>query len=1203
MSKTTTADQYTDLHLAADRAEQTAKRWTQLSTRYPNGKAAQLLASVLEDPNGLNFTVEFVDGVVRPEDIRVAANNLHQLTKTAPTFLPTWLRIPAQVGGAVGYLAPEIVIPAARKVFSQLVGDLVVDVTDHKLGPVIEKLRADGSRLNINLLGEAVLGDAEADRRLAANAELLKRDDIDYVSLKVSAVTGPSSHWDTDAIVESAVEKLLPLYEFAAQSSKPKFINLDMEEYKDLDITIQVFETLLDRPELKNLEAGIVIQAYLPDALDAYQGLVEWAQKRVADGGAPIKIRLVKGANLAMERVEAEIHDWPLALWESKQASDANYLRILDWALTPERTAAARIGVAGHNLFSLAFAWDLAEMRGVRDGIDIEMLAGMAEAQAQAVRDEVGNLLLYVPVVHPREFDVAIAYLVRRLEENSTPENFMSNVFDIGEEPRVFELERDRFRKAVTQVAAEGTKRCAPSRTQNRQTETEDMITASMRGPGGDWQFKNTANTDPALIANREWAKQIMDRVPTSTVGEDTVAANTVDDIAELDERMNRALEAQKKWAEKSPEERSDLLHRVGVQMELRRAELLEAAAAELGKGIGQADPEVSEAIDFAHYYAQQLLELDRLPGAKFVPAPLTVVTPPWNFPLAIPLGGTLSALAAGGAVMLKPSSAAKRCGALLAECIWAAGVDPDLAQLVVPGNREVGKELVVDERVERVVLTGSSDTAEMFLGWRPDLTLLAETSGKNSIIVTPSADLDLAAKDVVNSAFGHAGQKCSAASLVILVGSVGKSERFRNQLLDAVRSLHVAWPTDLSEEMGPLSELPGEKLMRGLTKLEPGQTWAIKPYKLDDTDRLWSPGVRAGVEPGSEFQQVEYFGPILGVIRVDTLEEAIEVQNSTVFGLTAGLQSLSVDEVNYWLDRVQAGNVYVNRGITGAIVQRQPFGGWKLSAVGPGAKAGGPNYLFGLGSFEESEQQKGDVGGEGYPEVPERELHLEKPQLNEAVSLARDILGPEDAERVERAAYNLEHACVTHFDQLNDPTDLKYEKNVLRYLPARSVLRAEKGVELADILTAAMAAVAVGDYRPSADDPDFLVRFAAGQTDEEPFGYQGAQLVLSTTEALPDRVQDWAHKYGFACLVESPDEFSGRLNAADVQHDGRVRLLGAPRAELMRRLDSPIDFAVWDGPATTAGRVEIIPFVHEQAVSVTTHRYGTPSAMGVGVL
>lgn len=1174
-----------DLQLAAERAEQTARRWASLSTKYPSSPAERLLASVLEDPDGLGFTVGFVDGVIRPEDLKVAADNLRQLTRRSPNFLPGWLRIPARMGGAVGPLAPSAVVPAARKVFSQLVGDLVLDVGDKKLGPAIAKLRANGSRLNINLLGEAVLGDDEAGRRLASVFDLLRRDDVDYVSLKVSSVVGPHNPWDHEAVVDRAIERLLPLYRYAADSETPKFLNLDMEEYRDMDLTMDVFQRILDRPEMQGLEAGIVIQAYLPDALSCIQRLGAWASERVARGGARIKVRLVKGANLAMEAVEAEIHGWPLVTWESRQATDANYVRILDWALRPENTAAMRIGVAGHNLFTLAAAWELADLRGVRDSIDIEMLAGMAAAQAQAVREEVGSLLLYVPVVHPDEFDVAIAYLVRRLEENSAPENFMSSVFDIGEDSKVFEKERDRFRRAIKQAIGEGTKRCHPSRMQNRQTETAQTLEAQLRAPGGGWRFAGAPDSDPSLAANREWMQQIASRVPTSSLGRDTVAANTDSDVAG---RIERAVRAGEAWRSLPVSERAEALHRLGIEMARRRGDMLEVAAAELGKGVDQTDPEISEAIDFAHYYAIEALELDRISGARFVPAGLTVVTPPWNFPLSIPIGGVAGALAAGNPVILKPATPARRCGAVLAECLWAAGIDPDLAQLFIPADRAAGRALIEDPRVQRVVLTGSSETAQMFQEWRPDLTLLAETSGKNSIIVTPSADLDLAARDVVSSAFGHAGQKCSAASLVILVGSAGRSKRFRTQLLDATRSLRVGWGDDLSAQMGPLSEVPGEKLLRGLTALEIGQSWAVQPTRQDDTDRLWTPGIRSGVEAGSEFHQVEYFGPVLGVIRVDTLEEAVEVQNGVEFGLTAGIQSLSRDEVQYWLDHVQAGNIYINRGITGAIVRRQPFGGWKLSAVGPGAKAGGPNYLFGFGSFEPADEPTGEVGGEGYPAVPERDLHLRKPQLLELVEVARQILDPAAARRVERAAYNAEHACETEFDQLNDPSGLRYEKNVLRYLPTRSVLRAELGVPLDDLLCVAAAAAAVGEFREEG-------RFTAGQRHAVECG-----ILLSTAEDLPPAVYHWAERYGFGCITESASEFEAHLQSADLNHDGRVRLLGRGRDALVH---GGIDIAVWDGPATTAGRVEILPFVHEQAVSLTTHRFGTLSDLGRSVL
>ena len=224
------------------------------------------------------------------------------------------------------------------------------------------------------------------------------------------------------------------------------------------------------------------------------------------------------------------------------------------------------------------------------------------------------------------------------------------------------------------------------------------------------------------------------------------------------------------------------------------------------------------EAVDFARYYAQQAEHLGEIDGATFTPASLTAVVPPWNFPLAIPLGGVMAALAAGSAVILKPASASRRCGALLAEACWRAGIDKDLLQFVVLDDRKLGNALVTDPRVERVVLTGSSETAQMFLGWRPGLHLMAETSGKNATIVTESADMDLAVADVVASAFGHAGQKCSASSLVILVGSVGKSRRFIDQLVDAVSSLNVGWPTDPTTQMSPLTEVPGEKLLRGLT-------------------------------------------------------------------------------------------------------------------------------------------------------------------------------------------------------------------------------------------------------------------------------------------------------------------------------------------------------------------------------------------------
>lgn len=1190
--------EYTDVEIATDRAVQTARRWTQLATRYPTANAARLLADVLDDPGGLPFTVAFVDGVVRPEDPKVAARNLRELVRRSPKFLPSWLRLPARLGGTVATAMPETVVTAARRVFMELVGGLVLDSRPEKLGGAIRKLRADGSRLNLNLLGEAVLGDVEATKRLAETFRLLQRDDVDYVSLKVSSVIGPHSPWDHEQAVSTAVEKLLPLYQYAAEAPGSKFINLDMEEYKDLDLTLDVFEQLLEREELLGLEAGIVIQAYLPDALPAMERLQKWAAARRKRGGAPIKVRLVKGANLAMEQVDAELQGWPLTTWESKKATDANYLRILDWALTPERTENVHVGVAGHNLFSLATAWELANIRGVADAIDFEMLVGMADAQAQAIRDEVGDVLLYVPVVDPAEFDVAIAYLVRRLEEGAADQNFMASIFDLATSEDAFAKERGRFEASLKQMIGEGDKRCHPSRTQNRAKETSRSLEAQMRAPGGGWRFHNTPDTDPALAANRAWAEGVAARFADSKLGVKTVSRNTVNSVADLDKILTRAAKAQARWAAKTAKQRGEILHQVGTELARRRAELIEVAGSEVGKALGESDVEVSEAVDFAHYYAELGEALERLHGADFRPVSVTAIVPPWNFPLAIPFGGTAAALAAGSAAVLKPSSVSSRCGALLAECLWEAGVPRDLAPLVIPGNREVARALVESDRVDRVVLTGSSETAQRFLHWKPSLGLLGETSGKNSIIVTPSADYDLAIRDVVKSAYGHAGQKCSAASLLILVGSAGKSRRIHDQLVDATSSLVVDWPDNLATEMDALTTVPGKKLRRGLTELEPGQAWVLKPFPLDDSERLWSPGLRGGVKPGSEFHQVEYFGPILGVVRVKTLQEAIEVQNGTEYGLTAGLHSLKSEEISYWLDRVQAGNVYVNRGITGAIVQRQPFGGWRLSSVGASAKAGGPNYLYGFGSFEPRDEA-GEVvepldGGRA-----DLKPHVTKPQLVSLIEVAKRTLPEDGVELVIRAAYNAERAAAKHFDRMNDPSGLVCERNVLRYLPAPSTLRIEGDTPLVDVLVIAAAACAVGDFREDArlGRP---VRVAPGQSPD--YAVNTPLVKLSADRILPAEVVEWAEIFGFTVAVESREEFLETI-ATSGEPEVRVRALGTTRASIQEALGGSLSVAVWDGPATVAARVEALPFLHEQAVSITNHRYGNPTAITADIL
>jgi len=988
-----------------DDAVVTAQRWLEEATRVSRRerRTAEQLGSLLADEDGLDFATGFVDRVTRAESDRVAAVALRRIVAASgaeAAFLGSVDRFLLGVGAALAPFLPFIVVPLARRRLRQLVGHMVVDATPRQLGRQLTDARAAiGGALNVNLLGEAVLGAAEARRRRDATVELIGRDDVDYVSVKLSSITAQLLVWDLDATVGRIASELRPLYRAAAGASVPTFVNLDVEEYRDLDLTIEVFTRVLSEPEFRDLHAGIVLQAYLPDVLGALERLLAFAAARHATGGADVRIRLVKGANLSMEHVEAELRGWTAAPYPTKHETDANYKRLVDVALRDEALIGARIGLASHNLLDVAWALHLARARGVEDRLDIEMLQGMAPGSARAVRAETGGLRLYTPVVDPSDFDVAISYLVRRLEEVASPDNFLRSFLEMAEDADVFTAEVERFRAAVAdrhRIAA------GPRRDQDRRDPATDPAARRIADAPA---FLNEPDTDPALAANREWAARV---VAAPFEGPRTPM---VTDTATVDAAVAACRAAAGRWARRSGEERRAVLRRVADELAARRSELIAAMLHEGGKSIGEADPEVSELVDFARFYADRAPELESVEGAAFTSHRLVLVVPPWNFPTAIPGGGALAALAAGAGAVLKPAPEVPRCGEIVVEAIRAAlsaeGAEEELCTLLRVPDDDIGRHLVTHPGVDAVILTGSFETAQLFRGWRPDLELLAETSGKNALIVTPSADLDLAVADLVRSAFGHAGQKCSAASLAILVGDVATSRRFLDQLVDATRTLQAGPATDLSTQLNRLIGPPRGPLERHLTTLDEGESWLVEPACVDPVADLWTPGIKLGVRPGSHLHTTECFGPVLGLMAARDLDEAIAWQNTTGYGLTGGIHSLDDTEIEHWLEQVEVGNAYVNRHITGAIVQRQPFGGWKRSNVGPGAKAGGPAYVAALGHWSD----RADVAG------------LDDPSW---LAAARA-----DDDRVWASRYGVEL----------DASGLTVEANILRYRPHERVL------------------------------------------------------------------------------------------------------------------------------------------------------------------
>lgn len=989
-------------------------------TRQETAQARQL-ARLLADDEGRDLLLDLTDQVMRIHEPARSARRLHDLTGDG---LPDSLGLVDRLGlKTLGLLAPLAPKTSQRLVswrVDRSTSDVILPADDPQFARYLERRKSEGFRLNVNILGEAILGDQEADERARRVENVIRRPDVDYVSVKISAVCANLDVLAWDDSLDRIERQLVRLYRAARTATPRTFLNLDMEEYRDLQLSVAAFMRVLDRPEFVDLAAGIVLQAYIPDSHEALEKLCAWANDRVRRGGAGIKVRIVKGANLASELVEAELHSWPLATYPSKPEVDASYKALLDKALTLGDPEAVRVGVASHNLLEVGWALALRNSRPDGQRIEIEMLEGMAPSQARAVRDAAGELLLYAPVVAKADRDASIAYLSRRLDENAAPQNFLRALFDITpgsdawlEQVRLFD-EAVRSRSTVS---------IAPRRCQDR-SQTPQPHDA-------DGTFANAIDTDFTVEANRTW-------IADALVRAELPAPQVIDHIGTIDDLVQRGLRAQAEWSTTEWAERRRALAAMADAMEVGRGESLAIMARTTGKTIREGDPELSEAIDFATYAAHLTLahEEFELQGARWTPYRLVVVAGPWNFPYAIPASGLVHAVAAGSAAILKPAPAARQVAADLVARLQSAGIPDGLIQLACTPDDEVGQHLITHPEVDLVMLTGSSQTAELFTNWRPDIRLIGETSGKNSIIITQAADLDVAIKDLSASAFGHAGQKCSAASLAIVEAGVYDNPAFRERLADAVRSIRVGPATDPATMMGPLIERPAPKLERALTTLDAGEEWLVQPACIDASANRWSPGVRMGVAPGSWFHLTECFGPVLGLMRAPDLATAIEWQNQVEFGLTGGLHSLDPAEIAMWLSRVQVGNAYVNRHITGAIVRRQPFGGWKKSSIGAGSKPGGPGHLDSYGTW-----------------------------TTELTS--RDEIRPA-----------FEEAWASYFCEQHDPSALAAEANTLRYRPLDLVVFRAESFDDPSVRIATMIAGVTGVR--------VVLSFADSQTDEE---------------------------------------------------------------------------------------------------------------------
>lgn len=1146
-----------------------------LNALTPEDKHEQFkYAKMVEFPEDKILLMRLMDESTQITNPKLLVNRIKHLHKQYGilNFLTWWEKLLFLIMVTFGGMAPTVTVPVFKRYLRKSTSKVIINEAPSRFYKHLDFRRKDQIGQNVNLIGEVVLGEDEALKRYKHYMEVLTNPRVSYISIKISGIISQLHPLNYQHAREILIERLSNIYRQAMKYPSiddngnhiSKFINLDMEEYKDVELTFDVFTSTLGLEEFKGLYAGIVLQAYIPESITYQKKLIEWAQNRVKQGGSPIKMRLVKGANLQMEKVISSLRGWTLPIYETKIESDANYLRMIDLGFRNDHAPAVHIGIASHNIFSIAYAQTKAAQQGIEKYVSFEMLEGMANNLVRAMHRLKYKVVLYTPVVTNENFLNAVSYLVRRLDENTALDNFLSHSFHLQVGDKSWEFLLDQFQRAIEikdQLSDQ------PRRLQNRTVEQYE-ITPSYE------PFKNEPDTNFDLHQNRDWAKAIVDKwrftpgkppviIPVQ-IGNDydtTTKTKIYSDHSQdkhvivyqfhltsqlqLEQIINIADQDPANWRKMTGEERHQILAHAAQKFRENRNNLIGCMMAVTGKTMMEGDVEVSEAIDFLEYYPRTAKYFQSLENIEAKGKGVILVIPPWNFPLAIPVGGVVAGLSAGNTVIIKPASASAPVAFEFVKLMHEAGVPKEALQLVLPEERESLDFLTKHPSIKHIIFTGGTETAYNILDNNHKVSLAAETGGKNAIVLTAYGDRDIAIKSVIYSAFGNAGQKCSACSLLLLQKEIFDDAIFKSKLKNAIESLNVGFPWNLSTEIGPMiaPQKNNKELMHAIENIEEGESWLIEPVVVDDKQYLMKPAVKWGVKRNSYTFKTELFAPLLAVASFNDLHEAIDMVNSTGYGLTSGLISLNEEEQKMWRDGIEAGNLYINRGITGAIVQRQPFGGMKQSAFGSGVKAGGPNYVSCFMDFHQKKVLASETG-------------LSKFGLTD--KLTKAIESTTESNQIAASIESYKRNYEETFSKHSDVSNIIGEENYLRYLPAKDLhIRIQKGDDIADVLSIFSALEIVHSPAIASIDPDHEK-------------WKELQSILP--HAIISGKNEWLH---------SPINFK------------RLRLCSSHVPENIYDVMGPKGVCIIAGKPVQEGRIELLNYLQEQSVTTVYHRYG----------
>ena len=944
----------------------------------------RLMNLTLGDPEVKVQLFRFIDAMPVLTTTESVRRHLAEYLGEAGDRVPWWLRLALRLAPR-GSPGATVLAWLARQAAAHMAHRFIAGETPAEALATVRRLRRQRLGFTADLLGEAVISEAEAEvyqqtcldllrglaGPLADEPEIAQIDRDEHgpipranLSLKLTSLTARFDALHAETTCDRVAARLRPILRTARTLGA--YVHIDMEQYAHKDLAFTIFRNVLSEPEFRDWpDVGIVAQAYLPETEEDLRALSTWVERR----GAPVTVRLVKGAYWDYEVVHARQLGWREPVYLQKWQSDASYERCARFLM--EHHERLRPALASHNVRSLSAALAAAEAYGVpRQGYEVQMLHGMGEPIQRALVADGHRVRMYTPygALLP-----GMAYLVRRLLENTSNDSFLKASF--SEHARVEDLLRDPEEAGAMW---------------GRKFGIKGLSATKAAGDGhGELElaaFANEPPTDFTRPENRELFRAALDEVrgqlgrsyPLVLGGKEVAAAETFashdpgDSAREIgrfpkatarDARraLTIAREALAGWSSTPAQARAAVLVRAAAILRRRKFTMAAWEVFECAKPWHEADGDVAEAIDFCEYYAREMIRLAAgwhrdVPGETNANAPIArgvaVVISPWNFPLAIPTGMTVAALVTGNTVVLKPSERAPMMAWHLADALREAGL-PDGVLTVLPGFGDVGQALVEDPRVDLIAFTGSREVglainrraAEPAAGQDHVKRVIAEMGGKNAIIIDDDADLDEAVVGVLQSAFGYAGQKCSACSRVVVLDRI--HDAFLSRLVEAARALSVGPAEDPDTVVGPVIDARArqrieEYIQIGATEGRVALATDVGP--LADRGNYVGPHIIADVRPDARIAQEEVFGPVLAVLRAVDLDEALAIANGTMYALTGGLYSRSPANIERIKREFRVGNLYINRPITGALVDRQPFGGFKLSGIG--TKAGGPDYL-----------------------------------------------------------------------------------------------------------------------------------------------------------------------------------------------------------------------------------------------------------------